>query len=185
MTQPNQLATSMIPQADVLWDVIRVPVAVRAGACSHEALATVLGAKVARQAVYYAQAARILGLITDRPAGAPLALTPYGRAFVRYDFHGQCRALRHLMLRTEPMRAVVQALIDRDGQSLDDIGVLLQAMAPLAPSTAHRRARTIVHWLCDLELARWQDSIVIYSGPQLATHALVRTPAPVAFHHHV
>jgi hypothetical protein len=72
MTQPIQLTTQMIPQADVLWDVIRMPVAVRAGACSPEALAIALGARVARQAVYYAQAARILGLIADRPPGAPL-----------------------------------------------------------------------------------------------------------------
>lgn len=171
MPQPVQLTTQAIPQADVLWDVIRVPVAVRAGACDVEALAAALGAKVSRQAVYYTQAARILGLVADRPAGAPIQLTPYGYAFVRYDTQGQHRALRHLMLRTEPMRSVVQALIDYDGQSMDAIGFLLQQMAPLAPSTARRRARTVVSWLCDVGLARWNDMIVVYSGPQLATYS--------------
>lgn len=180
MTEPIQLATQAIPQADVLWDVVRVPFAVRAGACDPEALAAALGAKVARQAVYYTQAARILGLIADHSLGTPIQLTPYGHAFVRYDFQGQRRALRHLMLRTEPMRSVVQALIDHDGQSLDEISVLLQGMAPLAPSTARRRARTVVSWLCDVGLARWNDTVIIYTGPQLATHAGPRTHHPVA-----
>lgn len=170
MTQLVQLTTQAIPQADVLWDVIRVPAAVRAGACDPESLAAALGARVARQAVYYTQAARILGLVAERPAGAPIQLTPYGHAFVRYDIQGQHRALRHLMLRTEPMRSVVQALIDHDGQSLDAIGVLLQQMAPLAASTARRRARTVVSWLCDVGLARFNDAMVVYSGPQLATY---------------
>lgn len=125
---------------------------------------------MARQAIYYTQAARILGLVAQRPVGAPIQLTPYGHAFVRYDVQGQHRALRHLMLRTDPMRSVVQALIYHDGQSLDAIGVLLQQMAPLAPSTARRRAHTVVSWLCDVGLARWHDAIIVYSGPQLATH---------------
>ena len=90
--------------------------------------------------------------------------------FARYDIGGQHRALRHLMLRTEPMRSVVQALIDHNGQSLDAIGLLLQEMAPLAASTARRRARTVVRWLCDVELARWHHAIVVYSGPQLARY---------------
>ena len=123
----------------------------------------------------YTQAACILGLIADRPVGAPLQLTPYGHAFVRYDMQGQHRALRHLMLRTEPMRSVVAVLIDHDGQNLDAIGVLLQEMAPLAPSTARRRARTVVSWLCDVGLARFTDAIVIYSGPQLALYTGWRT----------
>ena len=105
MPQPVQLATQAIPQADVLWDVVRVPIAVRAGACDVKALAAALGARVERQAVYYTQAARILGLVAERPAGAPLQLTPYGHAFVRYDVQGQHRALRHLMLHIEPMRS--------------------------------------------------------------------------------
>ena len=171
MTQPIQLATQAIPQADVLRDVIRVPISVRAGACDVEALAAALGARVARQAVYYMQAARILGLIAERSVSAPIQLTPYGHAFVRYHVQGQHRALRHLMLRAEPMRSVVQALIDDDGQSLDAVGLLLQQMAPLARSTARRRARTVVSWLCDVGLARFNDTIVAYSGPQLATYS--------------
>lgn len=171
MTQGVQLSTHAIPQADVLWDVVQVPVAVRAGASTPEALAAALGAKVRRQAVYYIQAAQILGLVAERSFDGPIELTPYGQAFVRYNHQGQRRALRHLLLRTEPMRSVVHALIDHDGQSLDELGVLLQGMAPLAASTARRRARTIVSWLCGVDLARWQHTIVVYSGPQLATHA--------------
>lgn len=93
MTEPVQHATHAIPQADVLWDVIRVPIAVRAGACDPESLAAALGARVARQAVYYTQAARILGLIAEGPAGAPLQLTSYGHAFVHYDVQEQRGAM--------------------------------------------------------------------------------------------
>ena len=178
MTPAVQLPTHAIPQADVLWDVVQVPIAVRAGATTPEALAVALGAKVRRQAVYYTQAAQILGLIAERSFDGPLELTPYGRAFVRYTYHGQHRALRHLLLRTEPMRSVVHALIDHDGQNLDELGTLLQGMAPLAASTARRRARTIVSWLCDLDLARWERTVVVYCGPQLATYALSRTSLP-------
>ena len=45
--------------------------------------------RVARQAIYYTQAGRILGLVADRPTGTGVQLTPYGHAFVRYDFQGQ------------------------------------------------------------------------------------------------
>ncbi len=178
MSEGVQLPTRAIPQADVLWDVVQIPVAVKAGATTPEALAGALGRKVRRQAVYYVQAAQILGLIAERSFDGLIQLTPYGHAFVRYNHQGQRRALRHLLLRTEPMRSVVHALIDHDGQNLDELGVLLQGMAPLAPSTARRRARTIVRWLCEVELARWQHTIVVYSGPQLATHALTHTHHP-------
>jgi hypothetical protein len=163
-----QLETQAIPQADMIWDVVRVPAAVRAGARNPAAVAEFIGAKVARQGTYYAQAARILGLVSVDPLGDGMQLTPYGRAFLMYDWQGQRRALRHLMLRTEPMRSVVQALIAEDGQSLDELAVLLQGMAPLARSTARRRASTVANWLCNLGLARWNENVLVYSGPQLA-----------------
>lgn len=172
MPDGRHMPTHAIPQADILWNVVQVPMAVRAGATTPEALAVVLGAKVRRQAVYYTQAAQILGLVAERTFDGPIQLTPYGHAFIRYNLQGQRRALRHRVLRTEPMRSVIHALIDHDGQSLDELGTLLQGMSTLAFSTARRRARTIVSWLCDLDLARWQDTVVIYSGPQLATHGL-------------
>jgi hypothetical protein len=131
-------------------------------------VAAFIGAKVARQGTYYVQAARILGLVADDMPGAGMQLTPYGRAFLTYDWQGQRRALRHLMLRTEPMRSVLQALIDEDGQSLDELAALLQRIAPLAHSTARRRAGTIANWLCNLGLARWSENVLFYSGPQLA-----------------
>jgi hypothetical protein len=163
-----QLESQAIPQADVIWDVVRVPEAVRAGATDPAAVAAYIGAKVARQGTYYAQAARILGLVADDQSGSGMQLTPYGRAFLGYDWQGQRRALRHMMLRTEPMRSVVQALIDEDGQSLDELAMLIQRMAPLAHSTARRRASTVATWLCNLGLARWNENILVYSGPQLA-----------------
>lgn len=163
-----QLATQSIPQADIIWDVVRVPAAVRAGAKDPAAIAEYIGAKVARQGIYYSQAARILGFVTDDPMGDGMQLTPYGRAFLTYDWQGQRRALRHLMLRVEPMRSAVQQMIAQDGQSLDELAALLQQMAPLAHSTARRRASTVANWLCNLGLARWNESVLIYTGPQLA-----------------
>jgi len=134
---------------------------------------------VPRQGLYYVQAARILGLVEDVNHSGALALSPYGKAFVRYDRLSQQRALRHRMLICEPMRSVIAALIANGGSmDLDELARVLQRLAPLSDSTARRRAHTIVAWLRDLDLAAWRDGRLCYAGPRLLMAAPSERQAP-------
>jgi hypothetical protein len=162
------LETVDIPQADVIWHVARVPEAVARGAATIEAIGAYLGAKVPRQGHYYTQAARVLGLVEAVSQSGEVVLSPYGKAFVRYDRPSQQRALRHRMLLCEPMRSVIVALIGAGGDlDLDGIASVLQRLAPLSASTARRRAQTISAWLRDLNMAALRDGRLRYVGPRL------------------
>src|SRR5579859_6236603 len=161
------LETVDIPQADALWHVARVPEAILHGATTTETIGAYLGAKGQRQGNYYAQAARILGLVTTSPAQGTVELTTYGRAFAHYDRLSQQRALRHRMLMCEPMCSVIAALIERGAMDFSGIGQILQSLAPLSESTARRRAHTVASWLRDLNMATWRDGLLHYVGPRL------------------
>jgi hypothetical protein len=161
------LTTADIPQADLLWDVARVPEAIVRGWDTPEAIGEYIGAKVSRQGLYYTQAARILGMVLPCVSGTASKLTPFGRAFANYNRVEQRTALRRILLYREPTRSVVLALRSQDG--LDRMGVAraLQGLAPLADSTAYRRAFTITAWLCDVGLAERRGNRIFYSGPAL------------------
>jgi len=170
-TQKEQvmtLDTLSIPQADKVWDVARVPEAITKGAVTPAALGAYLGEKGPRQGLYYAQAARILGLVADETINGELVLTPHGRAFMHADRTNQRRTLRSLMFRYEPMRSAIAALREGDGMDLNGIARLLQGLAPLSDSTARRRAQTIGLWLRDLGLVARKDGRLTYCGPRLA-----------------
>lgn len=156
------IETVKIPQADVIWDVVKVAEAVARGIDTTEAIGVYIGAKVPRQGLYYTQAARILGLVDDSQADGRITLTIYGRAFVSYDPHSQRGALRRLLRDREPTRSVIAAL--REQETLDRNGVasVLQAIAPLAESTANRRAHTIISWLVHAGIATWRDGSLRY-----------------------
>jgi hypothetical protein len=157
-----------IPQADSIWFVMRVLDAVHEERLSAREIGAYLGDKVGRQGSYYVHAARILGLVTIDPQRHTVALTPYGRALRTYDPVARQRALRHLVVRSEPMRTVVHEMVRCGGLNEGAIGALLRELAPLSESTAERRVRTVVAWLRDLELidgdgdGRWH-----YAGPRL------------------
>jgi len=171
------LETVDIPQADVIWHVARVPEAVARGAATIEAIGAYLGAKVPRQGHYYTQAARVLGLVEAVSQSGEVVLSPYGKAFVRYDRLSQQRALRHRMLLCEPMRSVIVALIGSD-LDLDEIASVLQRLAPLSASTARRRAQTISAWLRDLNMACLRDGRLRYVGPRLLAGGAFDPPPP-------
>ncbi|MGQ9548765.1 MAG: DUF7226 domain-containing protein [Roseiflexus sp.] len=155
------LATSDIPQADVLWHVARVPEAIVRGYATHEAIGAYLGAKGQRQGLYYAQAARVLGLVGEPEADGTVPLTPYGRAFARYDRSAQSTALRRLLREQEPTRSVLRALRECGGLDYRGIAGVLQRLAPLAESTARRRAHTAAAWLVSAGLAAWRDGKLV------------------------
>jgi hypothetical protein len=158
-----QLDTNEIPQADLIWDVARVPEALARGMTTPSAIAAYLGGKVPRQGLYYAQAAHTLGLI-ERDAGGELALTTYGRAFMNYDRISKQRALRRLVIEREPMRSLVAGLHKSGGLNRDGLARLIQELAPLSESTARRRAQTIALWLCTLGLAKKEQGRLVYNG---------------------
>jgi len=158
-----QFDTNDIPQADLIWDVARVPEAIAQNLTTPSAIATYLGNKVPRQGLYYMQAAQILGLIT-RDASGEITLTTYGRTFISYDRLNKRRGLRRLVLECEPTRSIVAGLRASDGLSRDSMTRLIQGMVDLSDSTAHRRAQTITRWLCDLGLAEKNQGRLVYCG---------------------
>lgn len=156
--------TNDIPQADLIWDVARVPEAIAQGLTTPSAIAVYLGNKVPRQGLYYAQAAHTLGLIA-RDSGGDLVLTTYGRAFMSYDRISKQRGLRRLVLECEPTRSLVAGLRASGGLSRDALARLIQEIAPLSDSTARRRAQTISLWLRTLGLAAKQGGRLVYTSP--------------------
>jgi hypothetical protein len=155
--------TINIPQADMLWDVARVPEVIARGYDTPHTIGAAIGAKGPRQGLYYTQAARILGLVGDTLPDGRVSLTAYGRAFARYDRTSQRQALRRLLRDHEPMRSVVEALRTRTELSAEDVARLLQYIAPLADSTALRRSRTVIAWLVTAGLASWRDGRLRYN----------------------
>jgi hypothetical protein len=171
-----QFDSNDIPQADLIWDVARVPEAIAQGMTTPSVIAAYLGDKVPRQGLYYAQAAHTLDLI-ERDAGGKIALTTYGRAFINYDRLSKQRALRRLVIEREPMRSLVAGLRASGGLSRDGLARLIQDLAPLSYSTACRRAQTIARWLCTLGLARKEQGLLVYCGPAPLTTAEQRQAA--------
>jgi hypothetical protein len=164
-----QLDTNDIPQADLIWDVARVPETILRGATTTAAVAVSLGDKGPRQGLYYTQAGRILGLVADGENGAPLDVTPDGRTFATYNSQRQRGALRLLVLRREPTRYVIAALKQRGGLTRSMLAQVLQELAPLSWSTALRRAQTMSLWLCALDLVKRQSGLLVYCGPGTST----------------
>ncbi|HMQ31646.1 MAG TPA: hypothetical protein PKD53_13030 [Chloroflexaceae bacterium] len=161
------LTSADIPQADQLWDVARVPEAIDRGRHSTETIAEYIGMKVVRQGNYYLQAARILGLVAEGGPGDEPKLTTLGRGFARSNRAEQRTYLRRLMFHRDPMRSVIAALRSADGLDRADLAHVLQGLAPLAESTAQRRAHTVAAWLTAVGLAEWRAGRLCYTGPNL------------------
>ncbi|MEI6776066.1 MAG: AAA-associated domain-containing protein [Chloroflexales bacterium] len=159
--------TMDIPQADILWDVALVPEAITRGKKQPDEIGVYIGTKAARQGLYYTQAARILGFVKPGKPGEPVELTPFGRAFATYNHVEQRATLRRMLLQREPTRSVVVAIRASEGLRRTEIASVLQDLAPLAQSTAIRRAATVAAWLCATGLARWEKSRLAYCGPTI------------------
>lgn len=134
-----------IPQADRLVNVRQLVLAVRDG-ITHPATLREFLAVDARHFAYYRQASEILGVVHIGPdralvvtdAGVRLLAAPEGSAEERTllrDAIVHARALR-------PFRSFFE------GQELpaETIAARLETLTGLSPSTALRRARTLVQW---------------------------------------
>lgn len=169
MTQTRPMTdTNDIPQADLLWDVARVPEAVHHGAVTPAAIAIYLGNKVTRQGLYYAQAAQMLGLVRRDELTREYVLTVYGETFRGFSWQAQRMALRRLVLQREPLRRVVEALRRAGGLSRQGLAGVVQEIGGLADSTARRRAQTIAAWLCAVGLTIWRDGRLVLVAAPLA-----------------
>lgn len=160
--------TNDIPQADLLWDVARVPAAVHHGATTPAAIAARLGNKGTRQGLYYAQAAQMLGLVRRDENTRAYALTPYGETFQGFTWAAQRMALRRLVMQREPLKTVVAALWRSGGLSRQGLAEVVQRLGDLADSTARRRAQTIAAWLCAVGVATWRDGLLVLVTPPAA-----------------
>ena len=163
-----QIDTNDIPQADLIWDVARVPEAVAQGLTTPSAIAAYLGGKVPRQGLYYAQAAHTLGLISRDDNGG-MTLTTYGCAFINYDRISKQRGLRRLVLEREPTRSLVAGLRASGGMGRDGLARQIQGLVNLSDSTAYRRAQTLERWLCELGLVHKEHGLLVYKAPVPAT----------------
>jgi hypothetical protein len=167
--------TIEIPQADVIWDVAQVAEAVVRGHTQAETIGQAIGAKGQRQGHYYIQAARSIGLVEIHEHNGAVQLTKFGLAFARYNRADQRAALRRQLMRYEPTRSVLAAMKQGDGLDKRGIAAVLRTLAPLAESTALRRASSVAAWLTELGLAQWQGMLLRYCGPALP----IALPAPL------
>lgn len=157
------IRTTDIPQADLIWDVARVPEALAYGMLTPSAIASYLGGKVERHGLYYVQAATTLGLACRNVVNRKWEVTGYGRMFMGYDRAMQKQTLCQLMHEREPLQSLVEQLrAAEQGLTRDEIARAIQRLAPLSYATAHRRAQTITIWLCDLDLAKKDGQRLVY-----------------------
>jgi hypothetical protein len=157
----TELDTIDIPQADLIWDVARVPEAVARGMTTKTTIADYLGNKVPRQGLYYAQAAQTLGWVTRDEQTGQVALTTEGRVFLNADAQTKQQTLRTLMMTIEPMRSIITRLRQSNGLSREAIATIIQEGAALSDSTALRRAQTMSCWLKALGLATVQQGLLV------------------------
>lgn len=154
MTTPrtaSNLASHDTPQADRLWVVLAVPAAVEAGATHPHDIGLSLGVASTRHADYYVAAARILDLVAIAP-DRTVSVTTVGAAIARCRSFDLRRQVQALLWRTDVTRAVLTALDEPHGLLLRDVATLLRGRAGLGPTTAIRRAQTILRWLRTAEL---------------------------------
>jgi predicted acyl esterase len=151
------LRTIDIPQANDLQKVVATLQAIADGHRALQAIATVLGV-AHRHGSYYLHAARILGLVTLHTHNQQATLTVAGTTILHADDEERTRLLRVVLAAREP------------SVSEDDVGALLQQLAPLGASTARRRAQAVLAWLQAVDLAAlvagcWYDVCRIAARP--------------------
>ena len=162
------LSSIDVPQADDIWAVVDAVAGVQAGHTTADGLSAYLDDRTPRQGNYYMQAARILGFLRPDRRTGELRVSALGSLLLESDKERQRALLRRAALECPPARELCYALIaSGEGLSREALASWAQALAPLAPSTAARRAQTLVSWLRCLGIASWRDGQLIYHGPPL------------------
>jgi hypothetical protein len=135
----------MIPQADDVIKIIDVPLAVANGAC------TLAGAAKRysfdkRQALYYFEAAQMLGLVVRTKSR--YALSPLGKRYLAFGYPERKRLLIQRMLSLEVCARIMGELVLSPKRSLShpEIEELVATHAGLSKTTVKRRVHTLLNW---------------------------------------
>jgi hypothetical protein len=135
----------MIPQADDVTKIIDVPLAVANGARTLGDTARRYSFD-RRQALYYLEAAQMLGLIVRYKRR--YALSPLGKQYLAFGHPERKRLLIREMLSLEVCTRILGALVINPRHSLSnrDIEELVATHAALSKTTIRRRVHTLLNW---------------------------------------
>lgn len=143
----KMLDSRVIPQANVLNDVIKVVEAVGQGAYTYQDLALAIG-KHERQGRYYRLAAELIGMIKNDGTNHS-KLTEKGTEFLSLGPNSRNLFLTNAVLSNKAILAVFDFILNNPRCSrLMIIDSLIQSN--ISPSVANRRISTIIRWLEDL-----------------------------------
>ena len=135
----------MVPQADDVVKIIDIPLGIANGAN------TVAGAAKRysfnkRQALYYFEAAEMLGLAV--PTKGKYALSALGKQYVAFGFPERKLLLIRRMIALEVSTRILIELVANPKHSLShrDIEGLVATDAKLSRTTVKRRVHTLLNW---------------------------------------
>lgn len=162
-------SSKLLPQADVLVDVLRVVEAVSRGLTSFQDMAAYMGGKVDRQGRYYRAAAEVINLIRNDPGHNTSYLLPLGMKYIAASPTARPEIIKQALL-TNPIICDVLAFIHQcgpNGTSETDLARYLATIADVNLTTARRRTSTLRAWLQDAGLVViLSDQLVATSTPE-------------------
>lgn len=134
-----------VPQADDVIKIIDIPLAVANGS-STTATAAKRYSFDRRQALYYFEAAQILGFVVRKKRG--YILSPLGRKYLALGYPERKLLLIRKMLSLHIVATVIVELFLSPKHSLShhEMEKLISAQVGLSGTTIKRRVRTIVSW---------------------------------------
>jgi hypothetical protein len=146
-----RLPSSLIPQADVLTDVVRVLEAIKSRHRTYQGIAEYLG-KVERQGRYYRLAAEILGLVKNRHNQA--VLTSAGERLLRSTLAERSALLANAVLSCRIFQRVIPFLeLHRKGVTRSELeDFMTEVTEPVGSSMMERRVSTVLSWLGAIHL---------------------------------
>jgi hypothetical protein len=134
-----------IPQADDVIKIIDIPLGVANGASSLADAAQRYSFD-RRQALYYFEAAQMLGLIVRTKS--KYSLSPLGRQYLALGYSERKRLIIRKMLSLEVCMRILSELVTspKHAMSHRDIEELVATHAGLSETTLRRRVHTLLNW---------------------------------------
>ena|SRR5687768_8804962 len=139
-----KLESSVIPQANELTRVLKIPILITDGCVTASQIAPQLGFSV-RQASYYIAASTLLGLIQKKAGDSCYELSVLGKDFISRGTTQKkdlaLAAIEHLEIFKEIFE------INKKKFSKKEIASIIREKSGLSVATAERRADTIISWV--------------------------------------
>lgn len=145
------LNSNEVPQADMLHDVIKLVEFVQHNPGSTDSMIAGYINKGKRQGRYYRHAAQLLGLIVNDNNSANL--TTEGSYFLGQNSSDRTILIRKKVMNLKAFQLVLELIRRTTNCGERDIEKLLQNEG-LTLTTGDRRAKTLIHWLIELNLIR-------------------------------